>query len=319
MTGARPAGSISLTIGVPTFNRRASISDLARSVRGVAPVLVVDDGSADGTADALAEFPGIEVIRHSSNRGYARALMSLFDACRTDYLLVAADDDLVRPEEVIRLVRWLNEELPDLVSTAWLTRDGRDYRGVPGIRALQPSEIRRAAGHAPGIVYRLSATRSAVAMVQHRIEAGDEAALVYPQVLIAFALGAGQRDCRWWTGSPVVEGSALPSGIRSTGGTAYDSPQARYLQLRSYLEFLDHIDGGEALRRIQARKFYFQAIASLPTAAQRDIDEFAAERLIASAPSSIWRLLRRSLRHAGRACVLAVGRRTPFGGRRVHG
>jgi dolichol-phosphate mannosyltransferase len=42
-------------------------------------VLVVDDGSIDGTADLLAARDDIRVIRHPTNQGYGTALRSAFD------------------------------------------------------------------------------------------------------------------------------------------------------------------------------------------------------------------------------------------------
>lgn len=308
---ARP----SLTIGVPTFNRRRAVTELIRSVRGVVPVLVVDDGSTDGTGEGLLEMFGVEVVGHPTNQGYAWAFVKLLESCRTDYLLVAADDDLVRPAEIVRLEGWLAENRPDFVSTAWLTRDGHDYRGAPGIRAIQPKEVRRASGHAPGIVYRLGAVRPVLGLLKERMEAGDEAALVYPQVLIAFSLSAAGGGCWWWTGSPVVEGRALPSGIRSTARTSYTSPQARYLQLRSYLEFLERLDGSQTLQEIQAKKFYESVVASLPRRSELAVNVISAERLVTADPKTIGRLLRIALRHGIRAGIRGAAGRI---GRKSH-
>ncbi|MEY4339479.1 MAG: hypothetical protein RLZ14_1329, partial [Actinomycetota bacterium] len=68
------------TVVVPTFNEIDNIERLLREVRSVAPtasVLVVDDGSPDGTADravALGEELGsIEVLRRSGKQGLGAA------------------------------------------------------------------------------------------------------------------------------------------------------------------------------------------------------------------------------------------------------
>ncbi|MEM6690449.1 MAG: glycosyltransferase family 2 protein [Planctomycetota bacterium] len=44
-----------------------------------ADVLVVDDGSQDGTAEKLAERDDIHVVQHPANRGYGAALQSIFE------------------------------------------------------------------------------------------------------------------------------------------------------------------------------------------------------------------------------------------------
>jgi glycosyltransferase involved in cell wall biosynthesis len=65
---------------VPAFNESANIEKVVRGVSSFATVLVVDDGSSDGTA-MLARGAGAQVVVHASNQGYDRALESgLFSA-----------------------------------------------------------------------------------------------------------------------------------------------------------------------------------------------------------------------------------------------
>ncbi len=68
------------TVVVPTFNEIDNIDRLLREVRTVVPdarVLVVDDGSPDGTADRVeqlaAELGGIEVLRRTEKNGLGNA------------------------------------------------------------------------------------------------------------------------------------------------------------------------------------------------------------------------------------------------------
>jgi glycosyltransferase involved in cell wall biosynthesis len=59
---------------IPCFNEAASIGSLVSAVRKILPVvLVVDDGSTDGTSTA-ARVAGAQVIAHSHNRGKGAAL-----------------------------------------------------------------------------------------------------------------------------------------------------------------------------------------------------------------------------------------------------
>lgn len=69
-----------LAIVIPALDEARSIRGVAAAALRVSPrVIVVDDGSTDGTADALAGLP-VQVIRHERNRGKAAALWSGFDA-----------------------------------------------------------------------------------------------------------------------------------------------------------------------------------------------------------------------------------------------
>ena len=58
-------------------------------------LVLVDDGSTDGTAEALARETGIHVVTHHQNQGYGAALRSAFQfALEHDYdVLVTIDCD----------------------------------------------------------------------------------------------------------------------------------------------------------------------------------------------------------------------------------
>ena len=68
----------SVAVVIPAKDEAARIAETIRGVRtipGVATVVVVDDGSSDGTA-AIAAREGAEVVRHARNHGKADAMMS---------------------------------------------------------------------------------------------------------------------------------------------------------------------------------------------------------------------------------------------------
>ncbi len=60
---------------IPVYNEAKTLQAVLREVRRFSPhILVVNDGSTDGTAELLAREPGIDIITHPTNRGYGAAL-----------------------------------------------------------------------------------------------------------------------------------------------------------------------------------------------------------------------------------------------------
>lgn len=90
-----------LTIVIPTFNRRDLIVQLARLILSTnrnVEVRVHVDGSTDGTADALSNIAQRDQRLHvtqSENRGRATAIYELVQAAKAPYLMIYDDDDTI--------------------------------------------------------------------------------------------------------------------------------------------------------------------------------------------------------------------------------
>src|SRR5690242_16683672 len=67
-------------------------------------VVVVDDGSADGTREALAALqdPRVRVVRHDQSRGQAVARDSGVAAARAEWVAFLDDDDRWSPDKLRR-------------------------------------------------------------------------------------------------------------------------------------------------------------------------------------------------------------------------
>lgn len=66
-----------LSVIIPAFNEENGIAAALEDLCAVMPrseIIVVDDGSSDGTADIASKFDGVTVLRHSFNRGYGAAI-----------------------------------------------------------------------------------------------------------------------------------------------------------------------------------------------------------------------------------------------------
>jgi glycosyltransferase involved in cell wall biosynthesis len=115
-TPSRPC----LAVVVPCYNERATVKKLLDAVVAspwVAEVIVVDDGSDDGTRDVLREVsdPRIEVVRHDRNRGKGAALRTGFTRATAPYVIVQDADLEYDPAEYGELLAPLESGLADVV------------------------------------------------------------------------------------------------------------------------------------------------------------------------------------------------------------
>ena len=89
--------SVALSVVVPVKDEAANVGPLAREIAAaLAPeapheIIFIDDGSTDGTGDALAglksEIPALRVLRHERNLGQSRGIRSGVQAAKGDIIV----------------------------------------------------------------------------------------------------------------------------------------------------------------------------------------------------------------------------------------
>jgi glycosyltransferase involved in cell wall biosynthesis len=115
-------GSYGLSVFFPAFNDEDSIAGLIQEAMEAAlritnncEVIVVNDGSTDGTAAVLNDLAGKEprlrVIHHPRNRGYGGALRSGFESATKDLVFYTDGDGQYDVREMAELLPLMVEDV----------------------------------------------------------------------------------------------------------------------------------------------------------------------------------------------------------------
>jgi glycosyltransferase involved in cell wall biosynthesis len=159
MSPTSSAGGPLVSVVIPTFNR-AGI--LARALESVAAqvftdyeVVVVDDGSTDGTAEVLTTaVPNLRLVRYSQNLGAGAARNAGISASYGKQIAFLDSDDRWEPDKLARQVAALRHAPPDVLACTtgfYLYRNQRRTIVVPQLaRGQFRREIRFGCTISPG-------------------------------------------------------------------------------------------------------------------------------------------------------------------------
>ncbi len=108
----------SVSVVLPAYNEEANVvqalSEAGAALEGLFghhEIIVVDDGSGDGTAGLVEQIaerdPRVRLIRHGQNRGYGEALRTGFLASRLSYVFFTDADLQFDISEIERFIPYL--------------------------------------------------------------------------------------------------------------------------------------------------------------------------------------------------------------------
>lgn len=112
--------NFTLSIVIPIFNEKETVRQVIDVVRATPyrkEIIVVDDGSTDGTGALLSQldFPDVQVITHPKNCGKGRALQTGFAVARGDIVLIQDADLEYDPREYATLLQPILDDKADVV------------------------------------------------------------------------------------------------------------------------------------------------------------------------------------------------------------
>jgi glycosyltransferase involved in cell wall biosynthesis len=113
---------VKLSILMPVYNERGLIANAVKQALAVTypcdiELLIVDDGSRDGTAEVLAglDDPRVSVQTHARNRGKGAAIRTGGEAATGDYVVILDADLEYDPEDIPKLLEPVLEGRADVV------------------------------------------------------------------------------------------------------------------------------------------------------------------------------------------------------------
>jgi glycosyltransferase involved in cell wall biosynthesis len=110
-----------LSVIIPIYNEKNSIEEIVRRVKAtglVNEIVLVDDGSVDGTRDILATMDGkdcVRVILHEKNMGKGGAVRTGMNSAVGEIMLIQDADLEYDPRDYPALLRPLEEGIADVV------------------------------------------------------------------------------------------------------------------------------------------------------------------------------------------------------------
>ena len=135
-----------ISVFFPAYNDAPTIGGLVRratdtlaSLTDDFEIIVVNDGSADGTGEILAELqkatPFLRVVTHEQNRGYGGALRSGIEAAEKKFVFYTDGDGQYDVSDLAKLVDLMSDDV-DVVNGYKLNRaDGLHRKVIGGVYA----------------------------------------------------------------------------------------------------------------------------------------------------------------------------------------
>jgi glycosyltransferase involved in cell wall biosynthesis len=112
---------MNLSVVIPVYNEVSNINEIIKRVQAqklASEIIIVDDGSSDGTRDILKNLDGkkkVRVILHERNQGKGAAVVTGIKASKGDLLLIQDADLEYDPRDYPQIIRPIEEGIADVV------------------------------------------------------------------------------------------------------------------------------------------------------------------------------------------------------------
>jgi glycosyltransferase involved in cell wall biosynthesis len=107
-----------ISVLVPVYNEAKTVGEILERIRAVSfdkEIVVVDDGSTDGTRELLRQAKDIKLVLHETNRGKGAAIRTAIEAMTGDVAIFQDADLEYNPDDYLKLVRPILDGRADAV------------------------------------------------------------------------------------------------------------------------------------------------------------------------------------------------------------
>jgi dolichol-phosphate mannosyltransferase len=131
-----------VSVIVPIYNEAAHVEELLRAIQASPAkkeIILVDDGSTDGTREKLQSLPPLEdvtIVFHEKNYGKGAAVRTALTYARGEYVLIQDSDLEYDPQDYPALLRPLEEGRANVVYGVRPDRPERGMRFFLGAKLL---------------------------------------------------------------------------------------------------------------------------------------------------------------------------------------
>ncbi len=109
-----------LSVIVPVYNEKKTIKEILEKIQSVPidkEIIVVDDGSSDGTDKILRDmqYRNLKVIHHPTNRGKGAAFLTGLSNASGEFVIIQDADLEYEPNDYLKMVKAINENNADII------------------------------------------------------------------------------------------------------------------------------------------------------------------------------------------------------------
>nr|QBM01222.1 UDP-N-acetylglucosamine--dolichyl-phosphate N-acetylglucosaminyltransferase [uncultured archaeon] len=113
-------GKKKLSIAIPVYNERKTVGEVIEKVKSIKlpigkEIIVVDDGSNDGSFEIIKKIKGIEILRHATNQGKGAAIKTALKYSTGDIFIVQDADLELNPQEISKIIKPILENKAEVV------------------------------------------------------------------------------------------------------------------------------------------------------------------------------------------------------------